>query len=137
MSSGNGTEASERSVRTRWEGGMRALTNVGDFEVVVDEPETAGGTDSGPQPTDLLLASVSSCFALALAFTARKRGVELRDLDITAVGRYEGLRFDRISLSVSSASPSDVVQDLVPEAQRVCYVSNTLLQSPELIVEVR
>ena len=116
---------------------MRALTNVGDFEVVVDEPETAGGTDSGPQPTDLLLASVSSCYALALAFTARKRGVELLDLDITAVGRYEGLRFDRISLAVSSGSPSDVVQDLVPEAQRVCYVSNTLLQSPELIVEVR
>jgi putative redox protein len=115
---------------------MRAVSYAGDFEVVVDEPESAGGTDSGPQPTDLLLACVSSCFALALAFTARKRGVELLDLDITAVGRYAGLRFDRISLMVSSASPSDVVRDLVQEAQRVCYVSNTLLEPPELTVEV-
>jgi putative redox protein len=126
----------DRTVRTRWESGMRAVTYVGDFEVVVDEPETSGGTDTGPQPTDLLLVSVSSCFALALAFVARKRGVELLGLEVTGVGRYEGLRFDQISLSISSASPRSVVADLVPEAERVCYVSNTLRHQPELVVEV-
>ncbi|HJQ89831.1 MAG TPA: OsmC family protein [Propionibacteriaceae bacterium] len=126
----------DRTVHTRWDGGMRAVTQVGDFEVVVDEPETAGGTDTGPQPTDLLLVSVSSCFALALAFVARKRGVDLLGLDVTAIGRYEGLKFCEISLSISSDSPRSVVEDLLPEAQRVCYVSNTLQRQPELTVEV-
>jgi putative redox protein len=126
----------DRTVHTRWDGGMRAVTQVGDFEVVVDEPETSGGTDTGPQPTDLLLVSVSSCFALALAFVARKRGVDLLGLDVTAVGRYEGLKFCEISLSISSDSPRSVVEDLLPEAQRVCYVSNTLQRQPELTVEV-
>lgn len=126
----------DRTVHTRWDSGMRAVTQVGDFEVVVDEPESSGGTDTGPQPTDLLLVSVSSCFALALAFVARKRGVELLGLDVTAVGRYEGLKFDRISLSISSGSPRSVVEDLLPEAQRVCYVSNTLRHQPEIAVEV-
>jgi uncharacterized OsmC-like protein len=126
----------ERTVRTRWDGGMRAVTQVGNFEVVVDEPETSGGTDTGPQPTDLLLVSVSSCLALALAFVARKRGVDLLGLDVTAVGRYAGLRFDKISVSISSASPRSVVEDLLPEAQRVCYVSNTLRHQAELAVEV-
>jgi putative redox protein len=127
----------ERTVRTRWDGGMRAVTQVGNFEVVVDEPETSGGTDTGPQPTDLLLVSVSSCLALALAFVARKRGVDLLGLDVTAVGRYAGLKFDKISVSISSASPRSVVEDLLPEAQRVCYVSNTLRHQAELAVEVR
>jgi putative redox protein len=126
----------DRTVHTRWDGGMRAVTQVGDFEVVVDEPETSGGTDTGPQPTDLLLVSVSSCFALALAFVARKRGVDLLGLDVTAVGRSEGLKFCEISLSISSDSPRSVVEDLLPEAQRVCYVSNTLQRQPELTVEV-
>jgi putative redox protein len=126
----------DRTVHTRWDGGMRAVTQVGDFEIVVDEPETAGGTDTGPQPTDLLLVSVSSCFALALAFVARKRGVDLLGLDVTAIGRYEGLKFCEISLSISSDSPRSVVEDLLPEAQRVCYVSNTLQRQPELTVEV-
>ena len=126
----------ERTVRTRWDGGMRAVTKVGNFEVVVDEPETSGGPDTGPQPTDLLLVSVSSCLALALAFVARKRGVDLLGLDVTAVGRYAGLKFDKISVTISSASPRSVVEDLLPEAQRVCYVSNTLRHQPELAVEV-
>jgi putative redox protein len=126
----------ERTVRTRWDAGMRAVTQVGNFEVVVDEPETSGGTDTGPQPTDLLLVSVSSCLALALAFVARKRGVDLLGLDVTAVGRYAGLKFDKISVTISSASPRSVVEDLLPEAQRVCYVSNTLRHQPELAVEV-
>jgi putative redox protein len=126
----------ERTVRTRWDGGMRAVTQAGNFEVVVDEPESSGGTDTGPQPTDLLLVSISSCLALALAWVARKRGVDLLGLDLTAVGRYEGLKFGQISVSISSASPRSVVQNLLPEAQRVCYVSNTLRQLPELTVEV-
>jgi putative redox protein len=127
----------ERTVRTRWDGGMRTVTQAGNFEVVVDEPETSGGTDTGPQPTDLLLVSVSSCLALALAWVARKRGVDLLGLDVTAVGRYAGLKFDKISVTISSASPRSVVEDLLPEAQRVCYVSNTLRHQPELAVEVR
>ena len=126
----------ERTVRTRWDGGMRTVTQAGNFEVVVDEPETSGGTDTGPQPTDLLLVSVSSCLALALAWVARKRGVDLLGLDVTAVGRYAGLKFDKISVTISSASPRSVVEDLLPEAQRVCYVSNTLRHQPELAVEV-
>ena len=67
-------EMAERTVRTRWDGGMRAVTQAGNFEVVVDEPERSGGTDTGPQPTDLLLVSVSSCLALALAWVAPQAG---------------------------------------------------------------
>ena len=126
----------ERTVRTRWDGGMRAVTQAGNFEVVVDEPERSGGTDTGPQPTDLLLVSVSSCIALALAWVARRRGVDLLGLDVTAVGRYDGLKFGHISVSISSDSPRSVVEDLLPEAKRVCYVSNTLQNRPEFTVEV-
>jgi putative redox protein len=126
----------ERTVRTRWDGGMRAVTHVGGFEVVVDEPERSGGTDTGPQPTDLLLVSVTSCFALAIAFAAKKRSIELAGLDVTAVGHYEGLRFARISLSITSGTPRDILEQLLPEAERVCYVSNTLREPPELDVSL-
>ena len=126
----------DRTVHTRWDGGMRAVTDVGPFTLVVDEPETAGGTDTGPQPTDLLLASITSCMALAIAFVARKRDVELDGLEITGVGTYKGLRFDRVAISVSSQTPHDVLASIIPEAERLCYVSNTLRHQPELTVEI-
>lgn len=126
----------ERTVRTRWTGGMRAVTDVDGFEIVVDEPETHGGTGTGPQPTDLLLASVATCIALSIAFVARKRRVELLGLDVRVVGTYKGLEFERIAASVSSGTPAEVLEKLVSEAERVCYVSNTLRHRPELVIRV-
>ena len=42
--------ASERSVSARWDGGWRAVVTAGEFELLVDEPETVdGGTGTGPQ----------------------------------------------------------------------------------------
>jgi uncharacterized OsmC-like protein len=98
----------------------------------VDEPESAGGTDSGPQPTDLFLASIASCFTLSMAHAARKRGLELPGLRVRVVGTYEGLKFTRIDLRIASDGPSTVLDELIPDAQRVCYVTNTLRQATEL-----
>lgn len=126
----------DRTVRTRWTGGMRAVTDADGFEIVVDEPETHGGTGTGPQPTDLLLASVASCIALSVAFVARKRGVDLQDLDVSVVGTYQGLEFERIAASVSSDIPREVLEGLLSEAERVCYVSNTLRRRPELVIRI-
>ena len=63
-----------------WRGGWLCSVDAGGFPLTVDEPPSVGGTGRGPMPTDLLLASLSSCYALALAWAARKRGIELPDL---------------------------------------------------------
>jgi putative redox protein len=115
---------------------MRAVSDVGGFEIVVDEPATYGGTDTGPQPTDLLLVSIASRIALSMAFVARKRGIELLGLDVSVVGSYAGLRFERISVSIGSETSCEVLRGLISEAERVCYVSNTLRRQPELTIGV-
>jgi organic hydroperoxide reductase OsmC/OhrA len=71
-----------------------------------------------------------------VAFVARKRRVDLPDLDVKVVGTYRGLEFERISASISSSIPEETLDGLVSEAERVCYVSNTLRHNPELVVRV-
>lgn len=129
----------ERSVAARWDGGLRAMVDAGGFELVVDEPETvAGGTGTGPQPTEYLLAAVASCFTLALAHSAGKRGVHLApDLRVLATGTYDGPRFSAIRISVSTSAPrGEELERLIAAAERVCYVTRTLANSPELSVVV-
>ena len=109
-----------------WEGGYRCRIPVRDFELVSDEPARFGGTDAGPMPTELFLASLAACFTLAVAHVARKRGVELPDLSVRVHGVYEGLRFGRIRVEVHSTYPRPELESFVERAKTYCYVSNTL-----------
>lgn len=126
--------ATERSVQARWDGGLRAVVDAGGFELVVDEPESvAGGTGKGPQPTEVLLAAVASCFTIAMAFSAAKRGIELSDLHVEATGTYDGPRFSKIRVAVRAAAPTgEELHTLMKVAERVCYVTRTLATAPEL-----
>ena len=115
----------DRIVHTRWTGGMRAVTQAGTSRSSSTSRRAAGGTDTGPQPTDLLLASVGSCIALSMAFVARKRGIELLGLDVRAVGSYDGLKFDQISVSITSGSPRSVVEDCYQKRTSLLRVKHT------------
>jgi putative redox protein len=123
-------------VDATWEGGYRCRVQAGEFELRVDEPSSAGGDDTGPQPTELFLASLASCFALAVAHVARKRGIELEDLAVRATGTYGGPKFVKIRVEVRSSHERDELDRLVERASAVCYVSNTLraLDDTEVVV---
>jgi putative redox protein len=123
----------ERTARARWTGGLRAVVSAGRFELVADEPPEAGGTDTGPQPTELLLASIASCFTLALAYSANKRSVTLEDLEVDVTGRYRGPRFEAFRIVVRTGSPrGPELLSLIKAAEQVCYVTRTLKSSPEI-----
>jgi len=125
-----------RQVSARWDGDLRAVVDAGGFRLVVDEPESVGGTDRGPQPTDVLLAALASCFAIAMAHAARKRGTSLPDLRVTTTGTYDGPQFAAITMSLESTAPRAALEELIPEAERVCYVSNTLRRPLEITISV-
>ncbi len=124
------------SVVARWEGGWRCRVTAAGFDLVVDEPESAGGTGTGPMPTEYLLAAMASCYALALQWSAAKRGADLPGLAVTATGTYDGPRFCRLALDVATSAPADVVGPLIEPALRVCYVSNTIASSPPIEVAI-
>jgi organic hydroperoxide reductase OsmC/OhrA len=117
-----------------WRGNWLCSVEAGGFTLTVDEPPSAGGTGRGPMPTDLLLASLSSCYALALAWAARRQGIDLPDLTVTATGTYDGQCFGKLELSVRSSLPAAALEPLVEPAKQVCYVSNTLADPPGIEV---
>ena len=133
---GDTGSAHTNSVVARWEGGWRCRVEAGGFELVVDEPPRSGGTGTGPMPTEYLLAAMASCYALALQWAAGKRGMTVPGLTVVATGTYDGPRFSRLQLSVSSQLPAEQVEPLVKPALRACYVSNTLAAAPPVEVTV-
>jgi putative redox protein len=116
-------------------GPLRCDVAVDGFDIAVDEPESAGGTGQAPQPTDLLLASVASCFTLALVHSAAKRAIALGGVRVDVVGDYVGHGFGTVHIGVEVAGPSPAELDtLISAAERVCYVTNTLRAGVEVTV---
>jgi uncharacterized OsmC-like protein len=126
--------AADRLVTARWLGGYQVDVMAGEFQTRVDEPVRVGGTNTGPQPTDLFLSAVASCFVMSLAHAARKRDLELSSIEVDVTGTYEGTRFSRIQISVRIPVPQDTAATLIASAERVCYVTNTLRASPAISV---
>jgi uncharacterized OsmC-like protein len=121
-------------VTATFHGGMAATVEARGHTVAVDEPPEAGGEDEGFMPTELLFAGLASCFALALGHAARKRDVDLQDLKVTVTAERPGseLRYDTVVVTAQARAPRAKLQDLVDKAARLCWVSNTFAQPPQI-----
>ena len=114
------------TVEATWDGGYRCTVATRQFRIRIDEPEKAGGEDTGPQPSEVFLASLAGCFTLALYHVAKKRDIELPDISVRATGTYQGPGFAHLAVEVKSGATREVMESLIEPAKRVCYVSNTL-----------
>ena len=53
--------------------GFAQDVSVGGHRFAADEPVAAGGTDTGPDPYDLLLAALGTCTSMTVAMYARRK----------------------------------------------------------------
>jgi len=68
-------------VRGSARGFVQEIT-AGRHHLVADEPVSAGGTDRGPGPYDLLLAALGSCMSMTIALYARGKKWPLENVVI-------------------------------------------------------
>jgi len=62
--------------------GLRTEVEVRGHHFTVDEPVSAGGTDQGPAPYELLTAALGACIAITARLYARRKGWPLEDVTV-------------------------------------------------------
>jgi putative redox protein len=70
-------------VRPGPNGGFQHQATVGDHVIMIDEPASVGGADSGPTPYDLILAALGACTSMTMRLYADRKGIPLDDAEVT------------------------------------------------------
>ncbi len=84
--------------RTR---GYQHDIEIRDHTVIADEPPSLGGEDTGPNPQELLAASLASCVAIIIEMYATRKGWNVDGLEVaceyTPAERGSPTRFELVT----------------------------------------
>lgn len=129
------------SARATGDGDFGALVQTKTHAWLMDEPESVeGGLGKGPNPLELMQASLASCTLMTMGMYARRKGVELGDTrasvtykKLPALPRETKSHFTVVLEFDPQISPEYQVK--LSEIARKCPVHKLLTGTVEVVVE--
>ena len=111
---------------TRGNDKLQYRIQIGKHQLLTDAPEAFGGDDSGPEPHDLLAASLAACTALTVTMYARRKGMALDDVKVAIDhGQQDGAYELRRHIELVGALSQEEREHLLDIANK-CPVHKTL-----------
>lgn len=110
------------------------------FNTTIDEPRGLGGTDTGPNPVELLLSSLGGCQEIVYRAYAAVMGLSIDRIEVHAEGSLDlrGLLnladvpsgFSQISFTtkIISDEPEEKIRQLAEVVEKHCPVMDTLMR---------
>lgn len=137
---GGTAEGAASQVEVSYLGGESYAVAARGHTLLTDQPATAGGADAAMTPTELLIASLSSCVAFYAGRYLARHGLNRDGLRVTAAFTTATDRPARIGTVRLVIRPPG---DLPPSRQAAllavashCTVHNTLRQAPDIAIEL-
>lgn len=136
------------AVRVRSRGYLTQEIEAGKHRLTADEPKEDGGRDTGPNPYELLLASLGACTSMTVQLYAKRKGWPLEGVEVALeqerlyAADCEGcetgdMRMDRIRKRLVLRGPLDETQRRrLAEIAEKCPVNRTLTGHIEMELEL-
>lgn len=126
--------------------GLVANSESRGFKVVMDEPESLGGTNKGFNPVEGLLISLGGCLVIVGTAFAKSKGIDLQDLWVETEGDLDpagflqgkegvrpGFQAVRFTVHFKSNSPEDKLVEFQKFMESRCPVSDTLGKGTQVL----
>jgi putative redox protein len=69
-------------ITTHYKGNMLFETKIGQHSLIIDVPDSMGGSDRGPTPPQIFISSLGSCIAAFVANYCEQAGVDTSDMTV-------------------------------------------------------
>lgn len=128
---------------------LQQRIDIGEHQLFADEPTSYGGTDQGPTPYELLLASLGSCTAMTLIMYAKRKNWRIGDIHVTLahkrihakdceLSEKENGLIDLIERNIEfEADLDEQTQERLKQIADRCPVHKTMSQGPVIKTSVK
>jgi len=118
-------------------------------EVVIDQPATGAGTDTGATPLELMFASLAGCIGTISRIVAMQKRIDLRGMNIKVEGPLDtdgllgkpiegrvGFEGITITVDVDADMTDEEKTAFIHEVDARCPVSENLLNTTPINVQL-
>jgi uncharacterized OsmC-like protein len=146
-----------------WAGGARTRTTIDrtfaaeidtaatrtSATIHADEPRGLLGTNTAPNPVEVILSAIASCLSVGYAYNAAARGIEIDAIDFTLEGDLDlqgflglsdevrpGYENVRITAHIASSAPPEQIRELVEHVHRTSPVLDIIRNPVPVTVDV-
>lgn len=122
--------------------GWAIKTIAGKHTVLVDQPQSMGGSDSAPTPLEYIFIALGSCLVTVAKIVASQKRINLRKVDVEISGdinlavlrgqeRNEraGFRSIDVKVNIDAELSKEEKMDFLHEVDQRCPVSDNLLNT--------
>ena len=89
-------------------GRFQQSMRLGHHQLIADEPERVGGTDTGPGPYELLLASLGACTSMTIRLYATRKSIPLGHVSVR-------LNHKRVHVDDATGEPTQPLERITRE----------------------
>ncbi|MEK3721978.1 OsmC family protein [Paenibacillus sp. FSL H8-0034] len=109
-----------------------------DFEFIIDEPKSLGGTDTGMNPVEAVLGALGACQSIVARVYAKKFNIRLDDFWVEVEGDLDldgffkksdvrpGYSDIRYNFHIKTDAPKEQVEEFVQFLEQTCPVGDTI-----------
>ncbi|GAB6063962.1 OsmC family protein [Deferrisoma palaeochoriense] len=128
------------AIEVRFPGGVAVDVEIKDHVIHTDQPERAGGGNTGPAPFDLFLASIAACAGYFALVFCQKRGLDTEGLGVRLELERDPERHRVSKITIRVQTPDgfpEKYRKAIARAVDECTVKRHILEPPafETVVE--
>ncbi len=133
------------SVQLTQREGFKTECKAGKHVLYIDQPTTAGGTDSGPTPLDFQLMALGGCLAAIGRVIAMQRKLNIRAFELTVEGEINtdkllgkasngrtGFNKITVQVKIDADMTAEEKEQFIHEVDERCPISDNLQNQTEI-----
>lgn len=133
-----------KTTAKKLEGGLQVQVGARNFNILIDEPPSLGGSDQGMTPVEALLGALGACQTIVAYSFAEAQGVSFKSFHIEVEGDLDpdgfldkadvrnGFQEIRYRMHFETDEPADKIEKFARFIESHCPVGDTLAEGTPL-----